>query len=84
MKEVSQNSLRAWVLAARPKTLSAALIPVFTASALAASHDRFVLIPALLCLLFAAIMQIAANFINDLFDFLRGTDGTDRLGPERA
>lgn len=84
MKEVPQNSVRAWVLAARPKTLSAALIPVFTASALAASHDRFVLIPALLCLLFAAIMQIAANFINDLFDYLRGTDGTDRLGPERA
>lgn len=84
MKKVSQNSLRAWVLAARPKTLSAALIPVFTASALAASHDRFSLLPALLCLLFAAIMQVAANFINDLFDYLRGTDGTDRLGPERA
>ena len=29
-------------------------------------------------------MQIAANFINDLFDFLKGTDREDRLGPERA
>lgn len=29
-------------------------------------------------------MQVAANFINDFFDFIKGTDGEDRLGPERA
>ena len=34
--------------------------------------------------LFAGLMQIAANFINDLFDCLKGTDREDRLGPERA
>ena len=38
----------------------------------------------MLCILFAGIMQIAANFINDLFDHLKGTDRADRLGPERA
>lgn len=42
------------------------------------------LIPALICCLFAGLMQVAANFINDLFDFLKGTDREDRLGPERA
>ncbi len=84
MTHVSPNSAYAWLLAARPKTLVAALIPVVTASALAANRHDFRLWPALLCILFATFMQIAANFINDLFDFLKGTDRADRLGPERA
>ncbi len=37
-----------------------------------------------MCLLFAVLMQIDANFINDLYDYLKGTDGEDRLGPKRA
>lgn len=45
---------------------------------------KFNWIPALICCLFAGLMQVAANFINDLFDFLKGTDREDRLGPERA
>ena len=81
---VCSNSARAWWLAARPKTLSAALIPVCTASALAFAHGKFSVVPALLCVAFAVFMQVAANFINDLFDFRKGTDGADRLGPERA
>ncbi len=81
---IQKNSLHAWLLATRPKTLTAALTPVVTASALAFSHGTFRWKPALLCILFATFMQIAANFINDLYDFLRGTDGADRLGPERA
>lgn len=81
---VKTNSARAWWLAARPKTLSAALIPVCTASALAFAHGKFSAVPALLCVAFAIFMQVAANFINDLFDFRKGTDGADRLGPERA
>ena len=76
--------LKYWLYAARPKTLSAALIPVVCASALAAADHRFQWKPALLCCLFAALMQVAANFINDLYDFLKGTDREDRLGPERA
>ena len=84
MKEIKQNSLRAWVLAARPKTLTAALIPVLLGSALAFSDGKFQEIPALLCALFACGMQIAANFINDLYDFRKGSDRDDRLGPERA
>ena len=73
-----------WILAARPKTLAAALIPVTTATALAFAEGHGRWTPALLCCLFAALMQVAANFINDLFDFTKGTDREDRLGPERA
>lgn len=76
--------LKYWLYAARPKTLSAALIPVVCASALAAADSTFHWKPALFCCLFAALMQVAANFINDLYDFLKGTDREDRLGPDRA
>lgn len=86
---MKQNSLLSWYLACRPKTLSGALVSVCCASALALSHLRAAGQPfdwhgALLCALFASLMQIASNLINDLYDFLRGSDGEERLGPERA
>ncbi len=84
MIEVKRNSLRAWLLAARPKTLAAAVIPVMMGTALAYKDLQFVWLPALACFIFAGLMQIAANFINDLFDFKKGSDREDRLGPERA
>lgn len=84
MEEVKRNSLRAWLLAARPKTLTGAITPVMIGTALAAMDGCFQWLPALICCLFACLMQIAANFINDLFDYLKGTDREDRLGPERA
>ena len=84
MKEIKLNSPYAWFLAARPKTLTGAIIPVLLGSALAFSDGEFKTLPALLCALFACGMQIAANFINDLFDFQKGTDRKDRLGPPRA
>lgn len=84
MKEVKRNSLRAWILAARPKTLTGAITPVMIGTALATMDGYFQWLPALICCLFACLMQIAANFINDLFDYLKGTDREDRLGPERA
>lgn len=87
---VKTNSLKAWLLAARPKTLTGAATPVIVglAAAFAEMHGNyrtpFNWIPATLCLLFALIMQIDANFINDFYDFVKGTDREDRLGPERA
>ena len=84
MKEIKRNSLQAWILAARPKTLTGAVTPVLIGTALAAMDGHFEWLPALICCVFASLMQIAANFINDLFDFLKGTDREDRLGPERA
>ena len=81
---VRPNSPKAWWLAARPKTLSAAIVPVAVALALIQRQGGFPAAPALACLAFAALMQVSANFINDLYDFRRGTDRDDRLGPERA
>ena len=93
---IATNSIKAWFLAARPKTLSAAAVPVLIAIALAmrdcylmetvgdAAQPHILHIPALLCLLFAWVMQIDSNFVNDYFDFKRGNDDETRLGPKRA
>lgn len=84
MENVQTNSIKAWVLAARPKTLAAAATPVLIGCSLAVADGAFQWIPAVLCFLFAFSMQIDANFINDYYDFLKGSDREDRLGPERA
>ena len=88
---IKTNSWRAWLLAARPKTLSGAAVPVMIGVALAwvdaqqYGDDVFSWTAAVLCLLFAFAMQIDANFINDFYDFARGTDDAEtRLGPRRA
>ena len=85
--QATPHTLRTWWLAARPKTLSGALVSVVTATTLAYTSDTpHAAAPflAVLCAAFAGLMQIASNFINDLIDFRRGRDGEDRLGPERA
>ena len=84
MENVRTNSIKAWILAARPKTLAAAATPVLLGCALAYTDGAFQWMPAILCFLFAFSMQIDANFINDYYDFLKGSDREDRLGPERA
>lgn len=85
---VITNSPRAWMLAARPKTLAGAAVPVIVGTAFAVNDAGicfFQIIPAVLCFLFAFIMQIDANFVNDYFDFQHGNDDTStRLGPKRA
>lgn len=86
-KQIDTNSAKAWMLASRPKTLTGAAVPVMIGLAFAARDlglDDFGGMPALLCVLFAFIMQIDANFINDYFDFVRGNDDETRLGPRRA
>lgn len=81
----NQKSLRrAWLEAARPRTLPASLSPVLLACALAYRDGAFQWVPALLCVGVALLAQIASNFANDYFDFKKGADGADRLGPERA
>lgn len=83
---VKTNSIKAWILAARPKTLTGAAVPVMLGTALAwkDTTSDFQWIPALLCFLFAFVMQIDANFVNDYFDFKHGNDDETRLGPKRA
>lgn len=84
-KHIKPNSFKAWMLAIRPKTLSAAAAPVLIAVSLAFCDSRFAFAPALLALLFALGMQIAANFINDLLDYIKGTDSKEeRIGPKRV
>lgn len=83
---VTTNSFKAWFLAARPKTLTGAAVPVMIgiAAAIAQYGDTVRAGAAVLCMLFALVMQIDANFINDYFDFMKGTDDEKRLGPKRA
>lgn len=83
---VKVNSVKAWFLAARPKTLTGAAVPVMIGiSAAVAMYGSSVrVVPAVLCMLFALVMQIDANFVNDYFDFMKGTDDEQRLGPKRA
>lgn len=83
---VKTNSVKAWLLATRPKTLSAAAVPVMIGTAFAwrNTNEQFNWIPAILCLLFAWIMQIDSNLVNDYFDFKKGNDDETRLGPKRA
>ena len=78
------SSLKPWLLAARPKTLTGAMIPVILGSALAYHDGALKWSLVICCALFAGFMQIAANMINDLYDFQKGTDREDRLGPARA
>ncbi|MFO0723287.1 MAG: 1,4-dihydroxy-2-naphthoate polyprenyltransferase [Myxococcota bacterium] len=73
-----------WVLAARPKTLSAAAAPVLVGSALAAAEHGFRWDALLSTFLGAGFIQIGTNFANDYFDAKKGADGPDRLGPARA
>jgi 1,4-dihydroxy-2-naphthoate octaprenyltransferase len=89
--EVKTNSPKAWLLATRPKTLTGAAVPVMIGGAWSwvdAQHyegEPFSWLPLVLCFLFAFIMQIDANLINDIFDFVKGTDEREtRLGPRRA
>lgn len=96
MKEqnIKVNSLKAWLLAMRPKTLTGAAAPVLLGGGLAVHYLRDVAdcgalgdrlwIPFCLALAFALLMQVTANLVNDWFDFKKGADRDDRLGPERA
>ncbi len=75
---------RAWVLAARPKTLPASVAPVLVGCALA-YHDGVLRLPAALAALVVAIfLQIGSNFANDYFDFIKGADTPARVGPVRV
>jgi 1,4-dihydroxy-2-naphthoate octaprenyltransferase len=71
-----------WLEGARPRTLPAALAPVFVGTGAAAALDGFRLVPAVLALVVALALQVAVNYANDYSDGRRGTDA-DRVGPMR-
>lgn len=72
-----------WWLAARPRTLPAAIVPVLVGSAIAARAGQFQALPFLAALLASLLIQIGTNYANDLFDYLKGAD-RQRQGPLRA
>lgn len=77
--------LRNWLLAARPKTLSAAAVPVMVGTALAADEPAAITWWVFFCALGGAVLiQIATNFINDALDYRKGTDTAERVGPVRV
>ena len=74
----------AWLIAIRPKTLGAAVAPVLIGTAIAISDGMFHLLSCLLCFLAAILIQIGTNFSNDYYDFLKGADTSERIGPKRV
>ena len=75
---------KAWIEATRPRTLPASAAPVVASTAYAWYDGVLVWGAALLCLLFALLAQIASNMANDYFDYKKGGDSPDRVGPQRA
>jgi len=78
------SRLSIWLLASRPKTLPAAISPVIIGTAMAHNDGQFHFISALLAAIGALFIQIGTNFANDYFDYFKGVDDKNRLGPLRA
>jgi 1,4-dihydroxy-2-naphthoate octaprenyltransferase len=77
------NRTKAWLLASRPKTLSAAIVPVLMGTALVVPREIHCLLLA--CTLLGSVfIQIGTNFVNDALDFRKGADTGERLGPLRV
>ena len=78
------GSATIWIHALRIPTLSASVVPVVVGSALAWRHGGFHLGAALAALLGAIAIQTGTNLANDLYDFQKGADSGERLGPPRV
>lgn len=74
----------AWLLAARPRTLTAGAVPVLVGLSLAARTGSLDVPVAAATIACALLLQVAANFANDYFDWARGVDTEHRLGPLRV
>ena len=78
------TALSLWIQAARPKTLTAAAAPVFVGAGLAEEHGTLALLPVLAAFAGAILIQIGTNLANDYYDFVRGGDTPNRVGPVRV
>ena len=78
------DRVKMWFVAARPKTLTASVSPVIVGIALAYSKGVVNVTLSILLLAVALFAQIASNYANDYFDFVKGVDNEKRRGPERA
>lgn len=86
MDENTKNisKMQSWILASRPRTLPAAIVPVMVGSALAIYQGIFFPIYSIIALLCSGLIQIGTNFTNDLHDHLKGSDTIERKGPLRV
>lgn len=80
MSFFTNQKFSAWYSAARPRTLTATYVPLGLAAVIALQKGVFDLIPFILSLIGALFLQIAANFINEYFDFKRGADEFKQAG----
>ncbi|GBD91855.1 1,4-dihydroxy-2-naphthoate octaprenyltransferase [bacterium BMS3Abin04] len=78
------SKFESWIFASRLKTLPAAIVPVLIGSSIALYDHKFKLLATLVALTCALLIQIGTNFVNDLYDYLSGTDKEDRVGPLRV
>ncbi len=78
------SSWRVWLLAARPATLPAAVVPVLVGVGAAVHNGHFLFWPFLGALVASILIQIGTNLANDVFDFEKGADTAQRLGPPRV
>jgi len=76
--------LKVWIQATRPKTLTAALVPVMVGTALAVRHGVARPLPAFAALAGAMLIQVGTNLTNDYYDFKKGADTAERVGPQRV
>ena len=78
------QSLKNWILASRPKTLPAGIAPVLMGTIMAFGDGIGHTSTALVCLLTALLLQIGTNLANDYYDFKKGADTQERVGPTRV
>ena len=81
---MNKQKINSWILASRPRTLPAALVPVMVGSALAIYNGIFFPAYSIIALLCSILIQIGTNFTNDLYDHLKGSDTKERKGPLRV
>lgn len=82
--QIVTGKFKSWIIASRPKTLLAAIVPVVVGSALAINKGKFAISFSIIALLCSVLIQVGTNFTNDLYDFLKGADTEDRKGPLRV
>lgn len=78
------TKLKNWIIAGRPKTLLAALVPVMVGSAVAFNENKLVIVYSFIALICSVLIQIGTNYANDLYDFINGADNEKRKGPRRV
>ena len=81
---LTPSPVKTWTLAARPKTLWAAVAPVVVGTAMAWDDGVLHVASAFCALLGALLIQVGTNFSNDYIDFLKGADTGERKGPLRV